>query len=45
MFLKARFAEVQSVAKIVVEDGMGYGDKNLTGNAYNTLVRQDMTAV
>jgi len=36
------FGAVQSVAKIVVEDGMGYGDKNLTGNAYNTLVRQGL---
>ena len=33
-------SEVQSVAKFVVEDGMGYGDKNLSGNAYKTFVRQ-----
>lgn len=36
------FGAVQSVAKIVVEDGMGYGDKNLTGNAYKTFVRQGL---
>mmetsp|Transcript_56969 Transcript_56969/g.133244 ORF Transcript_56969/g.133244 Transcript_56969/m.133244 type:complete len:554 (-) Transcript_56969:20-1681(-) len=36
------FGGGQSVAKIVVEDGMGYGDKNLTGNAYKTFVRQGL---
>jgi len=35
------FGPEDSVAKIVAEDETtGYGDKDLTGNAYNTFVRQ-----
>lgn len=35
------FGPVDSVAKLVAEDETkGYGDKNLTGNAYNTFKRQ-----
>jgi len=35
------FGPEDSVAKIVASDGVsGYGTKNLTGNGYNTLVRQ-----
>jgi len=35
------FGKEDSVAKLVAENGVtGYGDRNLTGNGYNTLVRQ-----
>lgn len=38
------FGPEDSVAKIVAEDNTtGYGDKNLTGNAYNTFVRQNLS--
>jgi len=37
------FGPEDSVAKIVVADDVtGYGDKNLTGNGYKTLVRQGL---
>lgn len=37
------FGPEDSVAKIVAsDDTAGYGDKNLTGNAYNTFVRQNL---
>ncbi|CAJ1353745.1 unnamed protein product [Effrenium voratum] len=37
------FGPVESVAKVVAVNGVtGYGDKNLTGNGYKTMVRQGL---
>ena len=36
------FGPVESVAKVVAVNGVtGYGDKNLTGNGYKTMVRRE----
>ncbi|CAJ1360220.1 unnamed protein product [Effrenium voratum] len=36
------FGAEDSIAKVVAEHGSGYGDKNLTGNGFNTMVRQGL---